>query len=85
MKLFKCIIDDDKNVFKAFVAAKSKKELLYVYGGNGTFEKIQDVTKDYFIPESVKKLNDDLLIMQWGEGERRLICALLQQHIDSFE
>ena len=46
MKLYECIIDDGTNVFKTVTAAKSKKELLNVYGGNGTFEKIKDITKD---------------------------------------
>ena len=49
MKLFKCIVDDGKDVFKTLIAVKNKKCLLDVYGGNGTFEKIDDVTNDYFV------------------------------------
>jgi len=83
MKLFKCIVDDGKNVFKVLTAAKSKKELLNVYGGNGTFEKILDVTSDYFTDDSVDHLDECLAATRWGEGERKLICALLEEHINN--
>ena len=81
MKLFKCIVDDGKQVYKSYVAAKNKKEMLNVYGGNGTFEKILDVTSDYFTDDSVEHLDDCLARTLWGEGERKLICALLEEHI----
>jgi len=82
MKLFKCIVDDGKQVFKSYTAAKSKKELLNIYGGNGTFEKIVDVTSDFFNEESAEHLNECLLAHgKWSEGERKLICALLDEHI----
>ncbi len=85
MKLFNCIIDDGQIVFKTLVAAKDQKELLAVYGGNKTFEKIQDVTADYLTERTVEKLDTDLLRMGWGEGERKFICALIQQHIDNLK
>lgn len=85
MKLFKCIVDDGGGVFKTLTAAKNKKNLLDVYGGNGTFEKIEDVTNEYFTEETVEKLNSDLMHMGWGEGERKLICALVEQHIDGLK
>lgn len=85
MKLFECIVDDGENVFKTFIAAKNKKDLLNVYGGNGTFEKIKDITNDYFTDESPDLLNTHLLQMGWGRGERELICALLRQHIDGLK
>lgn len=81
MKLFKCIVDDGENVFKTLTAAKSKKELLEIYGGNGTFEKIEDVTNEYFTETSVACLNTSLKRTGWGEGEINIICALLDQHI----
>lgn len=81
MKLFKCIVDDGENVFKTLTAAKSKKELLEIYGGNGTFEKIEDVTNEYFTEASVACLNTSLKRTGWGEGEINIICALLDQHI----
>lgn len=82
MKLFECIVDDGTDVFKTTITAKSKKEMLNVYGGNRTFEKIKDVTNDYLIESSIEKLETDLLRTGWGEGERKLICALVQQHLD---
>lgn len=78
MKLFECIVDDGKDVFKTITAAKNKKELLSVYGGNGVFEKITDVTNDY--PIDVDKLSNDLLRFGWGQAEINLICALVQEH-----
>ena len=68
MKLYKCIVDDGQHVYRAFCTAKS-------------FEKIEDVTGEYFTDGTCEKLNDDLLRMRWGEGERRLICALVEEHI----
>lgn len=81
MKLFECIVDDGQDVFKTFVAAQSKKELLSVYGGNGSFEKIKDVTKDYFTNTSVDFLRESLIKTGWGKGEIELITALLDEHI----
>lgn len=82
MKLFECIIDDGKDVFKTLTASKNKKELLSVYGGNGSFEKITDVTNEYLILESVDKLRGDLQRTGWGKGEIEIICALVEEHIE---
>lgn len=81
MKLYKCILDDGHDVYWILAAVKNRKQLLDRYGGNGTFEKITDVTGEYFTDGTVDKLNDDLCRMNWGEGERRLICALVEEHI----
>lgn len=81
MKLFKCIVDDGENIFKTLTAAKSKKELLEIYGGNGTFEKIEDVTNEYFNEKTLEHLAETLTRARWGEGEINLICALLEEHI----
>ena len=82
MKLFECIIDDGENVFKTLTASKNKKELLSVYGGNGSFEKITDVTNEYLISESVDKLRCDLQRTGWGKGEIEIICALVEEYIE---
>ncbi|MDE7298355.1 MAG: hypothetical protein K2N94_05940 [Lachnospiraceae bacterium] len=81
MKLFECIIDDGEIVFKTNIAAKSKREMLDKWGGNGNFEKVTDKTNDYFNEDSIERLNDDLMRLHWGDGERKLICALLEEHI----
>lgn len=85
MKLFECIIDDGKNVFKALTAATSKKELLNAYGGNGEFIRIKDITSEYFTDESVERLDADLSRTGWGAGERKILCALLEQHIQTIK
>lgn len=84
MKLFKCIVSDRENTFSTITAAKNKKELLNVYGGNGTFEKITDVTKEYNTI-SVEVLEDTLKKAQYGKGEIALITALLEEHNKQFQ
>lgn len=84
MKLYECIVDDGQSVFKTVTAAKNKKELLNVYGGNGTFEKIKDITQNTQYM-SVDCLRDSLRITNWGEEEITLLTALLQQHLDSIK
>lgn len=82
MKLFECIIDDGKKVYKNLCTAKSKKELLNVYGGNGDFIKIKDITNEYFDETSAEELRNDLIKAGWGKGETKLIVALLEEHIE---
>lgn len=67
--------------FQDFDSLQEQKELLSVYGGNGSFEKIKDVTNDYFTNESPDKLASDLQSCGWGRGEIELIKALLEEHI----
>lgn len=81
MKLYECIVDDGVDVFKTFTAAKNKKELLSVYGGNGSFEKIKDITNDYFTDDTPVRLASDLQRCGWGRGEVELIKALVEEHI----
>lgn len=78
MKLFECIVDDGKDAFKTVVAAKNKKELLSVYGGNGEFVKTTDVTKDY--PIDINKLEDILRNANYGKAEINLITELVREH-----
>lgn len=82
MKLFECIIDDGTDVYKSLCTAKNKKELLNVYGGNGDFIKIKDITNEYFDETSAEELRNDLIKAGWGEGETRLIVALIEEHIE---
>lgn len=85
MKLFRCIVSDGENVYQTLATAKNKKELFEVYGGNGKFEKIEDVTNDYFSENSVDCLHTSLKRTGWGEGEINLLCALLEQHINGLK
>lgn len=82
MRLYECIVDDGHDVFRSLLPAKSKKELLSKYGGNGEFVRIKDITSGHFTDSSVELLNDNLARAGWGIGERAIICALLQDHID---
>lgn len=82
MKLFKCIIDDGKKVYKELVTAKNKKELTANNAEGKTFEKIEDVTNEYFTGESPDFLEETLQKSNcWGEGETKIIVALLKEHI----
>ena len=81
MRLFECIVNDGEDIYKTLVTAKNKKELLNVYSGNGDFEKIKDVTNEYFTEESVDCLDESLKSTGWGEAERKILRALLYEHI----
>ena len=82
MKLFECIIDDDEQgVFKAFLAAKNKKELTENFIDGGRFDKVTDVTDLYLVPESVGLLHEHLSQKGWGKAEIEIICRLVEEHI----
>lgn len=83
MKLFECIVDIGGELFREFSTGKNKKNMLEVYGGNGTFEKITDVTSEYLCEGSVEKLDEDLRRMNWGDAERAIITALVEEHIQN--
>lgn len=78
MKIFECIVNDGNQLFKSVVAVKNKKELLNVYGGNGEFEKITDVTNNYPVDEN--KLYNALRSTGYGRAETNLLVALLSEH-----
>lgn len=84
MKLYECIVNDGKNIFKTITASKNKKELLNMCGGNGTFTKITDVTKEYNAI-SVDMLTDTLQKAQYDKAEIELITALLEEHNRQFQ
>lgn len=84
MRLYECIVDDGTDVFKTVTAAKNKKELLNIYGGNGTFVKIKDITEDTQYM-SVECLRDSLTKTGWGIPEITILTALLEQHLDSIK
>lgn len=79
MKIYECIIDDGRDVYKSIVTAKNRKELFEIYKGNGDFIRIDDVTKDYFTADSAALLQEHLMTMGWGLAERLLISALLDE------
>ena len=83
MRLYNCIVDDGKDCYNIIVAAKDKKELLDMYGSNGTFDKITDVTREYNTI-NVSMLEDTLRRANYGKGEIALITALLEEHNKQF-
>lgn len=83
MKLFECIVDDGRVVFKSMLAAEDEETLLEIYGGNGEFVRIKDVTDDYLTEGSPHLLAENLRTIGWGEAEIALIVALLRRHIDT--
>ena len=81
MKMFECVIIDGGNAFVEVLPGKSKKEMLAVWGGNGEFKSIKDVTSEYLSEDSANMVIRDLETCGWGVAERRLIGALLEEHI----
>ena len=83
MKLFRCFINAGDHIFEAFATGKNKKAMLDVYGGNGDFEKVDDVTNNYLNEKSLERLESDLQNACWGKGEVALITGLVQEHLTS--
>lgn len=81
MKLFESVVDDGTNVFKTVTPAKSKKEYLSIYGGNGEFIYTKDITKEY--PLDMDYLTEILLESKFGKIEQELIVALVASHMQS--
>ena len=79
MKIYEVIVDDGKDVYKSRAYAKSKKELREVYGGNGDFLRVKDVTADY--PVSLDKLENDLKKAGWGNVEVGYVKAILERSV----
>ncbi len=83
MKLFECTVDDGKELFTVYLAAKSKQNLQLpaAYDKGETITKAKDVTNHYFNDETTERLESDLFHMRWGLPERALIVALVDEHI----
>lgn len=78
MKLYEMIIDGGQDVFKMVRPAKDVKELKYIYGNNGEFVRIKDVTEDYPIDtEYLRRVLTGKENGHFGEVETDIICALV--------
>lgn len=74
------IIEDGENVFKAVRPANNIKELKSIYGGNGDFVRIKDVTTDYPIDtDYLRRVLTGREFGHFGEAETDIICALIGQ------
>lgn len=89
MKVYECIIDDGKEVYKAQAVAKDETDLLRVYGGNGEFIKVTDISNTIIAPahdyqainEAGDRLYDVLSTAGYNDIEKTLICALLEDFL----
>ena len=76
-KMWEMIIDDGTNCYKAHGIAPNKKELEKVYGGNGEFVRIKEVTSDF--PISEDKVFRALKNAEFGDAEANAIISLLRR------
>ena len=81
MRLFKCIIDDGCDIFKTFVPAKNKAELLEVYWVNGDFISAEDVTNLFLNNNIINTIEADLQKAGWDEIQIRFIIAILKRNV----
>lgn len=78
------IIENGEHVFKNVRPAKNIKELKQIYGGNGDFVRIKDVTQEYPLDvDYLRKVLRGENIGHFGEIETDIICALVQRLYDN--
>lgn len=77
MKVFRCVIDDGDNAYVIKTVAKDEKELLNVYGGNGEFLKIEDVTESHQV--DVLQLENDLKTIGYSNVAIGIITSVLKE------
>ena len=79
MKIYKLIISDYKGgCYLEYIPAKSKKEVLDIYGGNGEIEKLEEFN-DYII--DISTLTRTLQQAQYGKMEIDIITRVLYNTI----
>ena len=81
MRLFKCIVDDGCDVFKTFVPARNKNELLKVYSDEGDFMSVEDVTNLFLNNNIINNIEADLQKAGWDEIQIRFIIAILERNV----
>lgn len=83
MKAYEMIIDDG-HVFKCVRPAKDVKQLKDIYGGNGEFVRIKDVTEEYGIDvDYLRRVLSGQTMGHFGEVETDIICSLVQHCYDN--
>ncbi len=84
MKAFEMIIEDREHVFKCVRPARNVNELKKIYGGNGDFVRIKDVTQEYPLDvDYLRRVLRGETIGHFGETETDIICALVQRMYDN--
>lgn len=79
---YEMIIDDKEMVFKTVRAKENIKKLKEVYGGNGEFVRIRDVTEEFKI--DLQKVANALLKANFGEIEKDIIISILENYKNSY-
>lgn len=79
IKKFECIIDDGKDVYKEYIAATSKKELLKKWGGAGEFVRIKEVPE---VLPSAAFVRKTLEQNGYGKAECDLVYRILHQYVE---
>lgn len=78
------IIEDKDHVFKCVRPAKDVQQLKQIYGGNGEFVRIKDVTEEYPLDmDYLRKVLQGQSMGHFGEVETDIICALVQRLYDN--
>ena len=81
MRMYNCVIDDGRNIFRRVIPARNRKELAEEIKGNGDLIKVTDETKEYLTVErSVDFLRETLTKAGYGQPETDLLCRLLVEH-----
>lgn len=82
IKKFECIIDDGHDVFKTYIPATSKSELMKKWGGNGEFVRIKEVPE--YLPSAIC-VRTDLEKCGYGKAECELIYRILSEYVEGTE
>lgn len=84
MKAYEMIIEDREHVFKCVRPAENVKQLKTIYGGNGDFVRIKDVTEQYPIDvDIIRNVLQGRRAGTFGEIETDIICSLIQRLYDN--
>lgn len=78
MKVFKAYIEDGRDVYRIIRPAESLNKFKSMYGGNGDFVKIEDITDTRYLldMQHLRQVLDRF--SDFGEDEKDLIIATLQ-------
>lgn len=84
MKAYEMIIENgvyDSTVYKCVRPAKDVKQLKEIYGGNGEFVRVKDVTEFYPIDlDALRKVLTGKQTGTFGEVETDIIISLVSRY-----
>lgn len=82
IKKYECIIDDGEHLYREYIPALNKKDLMARWGGNGDFVQIKEVP-DY-LPDAAR-VRDDLARMGYGKAEQDFVYRILSNYVEGTE